>query len=273
MKSIMAHGSNDLVFMKNIENKMVDEAFEGAFSESTALKFGFEDALRYNRNFKLTHWRTVRDVHALGANARILELGVFTGVVAAALARLGHKVVASDFPFIAEDPAVINLCGKYGIPIVPQDLAKIDFSLESGSFDVIVFHSILAHLNFNPIPLVREFHRLLARGGRVYCATPNLLAAKNVALILRRRGYLNPVQSYLWNLNPGAGMRVGLTWREWTREELKDLFGACGFETERHFFTINTPNRSGFLRKHLVNLMYRCFPSFMPTQVGIFRKP
>lgn len=212
-------------------------------------------------------------MHELGATARILELGAFTGVVAVALAKLGHRVVASDFPFIAEDSAVKTLCEKCGIRIVPQDLAKIAFPLESGSFDVIVFHSILAHLNFNPIPLLREFHRLLDRGGRVYCATPNLLAAKNVALILRRRGYLNPVQSYLWNLNPGTGMQVGLIWREWTKAELVELFGVCGFEMESHCFTVNTRNRSGFPRKQLVNLMYRCFPSLMPTQVGVFRKP
>jgi SAM-dependent methyltransferase len=259
--------------MKNSEEKTMEEAFEAAFSESTHLKFGFEDAVRYNRGFKLTHWRTVCDVHALGASARILELGAFTGVVAVALSKLGHREVASDFPFIAEDPALKNLCEKYGIPLVPQDLAKIDFPFESDSFDVIVFHSILAHLNFNPIPLVREFHRLLDHGGRVYCATPNLLAAKNVALILRRQGYLNPVESYLWNLNSGTGMRVGLTWREWTKAELVDLFGVCGFEKESHCFTVNTPNRSGFPRRQLVNFMYWCFPSLMPTQVGVFCKP
>jgi len=82
------------VSMNNGKDKTVVEAFEAAFSESSDLKFGFEDAVRYNRNFKLTHWRTVCDVHELGANARILELGAFTGVVAVALAKLGHRVVA-----------------------------------------------------------------------------------------------------------------------------------------------------------------------------------
>lgn len=81
------------------------------------------------------------------------------------------------------------------------------------------------------------------------------------------------MQSYLWNLNPGTGMQVGLILREWTKAELVELFGVCGFETESHCFTVNTRNRSGFLRKQLVNLMYRFFPSLMPTQVGVFRKP
>ena len=106
--------------MKSPDCKSAEVAFEEAFVESSSLKFSFEDAVRYNRNFKLTHWRTVSDVHALGANARILELGAFTGVVAVSLAKLGHRVTASDFPFIVEEPAVQHLCREYGLPVISQ---------------------------------------------------------------------------------------------------------------------------------------------------------
>lgn len=250
----------------------IKRVFEEVFRESSALEIGFEDAARYNRNFRLTLNRTVQDVHALGSCSRILELGAFTGVVAVTLARLGHQVTASDYPFALEDPAVSKFLSSNSIDLCPMDLAKIPFPQANEAFDVIVFHSILAHLNFNPLPLVQEFSRLLASGGRVYCATPNLLAAKNVARMVLRKGYLNPVQHLQWNLVPGSGMQVGLTWREWTKEELVDLFAAGGFELESHKFGVNTPNRSKFPRRHVVQAMYALCPSLMPTQIGIFRK-
>lgn len=48
MKSNTALGSNDPISMNNGKDKTVVEAFEAAFSESSDLKFGFEDAVRYN---------------------------------------------------------------------------------------------------------------------------------------------------------------------------------------------------------------------------------
>jgi len=252
--------------------RAVDETFEQVFAESSALKPGFEDAARYNQNFKLTHQRTVEDVDALRSNARILELGAFTGVVAVTLARLGHKVTASDHPFILQDPAISGFFARNGIETCPMNLADIKFPLSDGSFDVVDFHSILSLLNFNPIPLLREFHRLLAPGGYVYCASPNLLAAKNVALMLLRKGYLSPVKHLEWNLREDSALKVGLSWREWTKQEVVELFAASGFELVSHKFGLNTPNRSTFPRKQIVNAVYGAFPSLMPTQIGVFRK-
>ncbi len=251
----------------------VDEIFEQVFRESSLLDIGFEDAARYNKNFKLTHYRTVCEVNALRSRARILELGAFTGVVAVSLSRLGHRVTASDYPFVLKDPAVVSFFNGNGIETCPMNLADIRFPLPDGGFDVVDFHSILSLLNFNPLPLLREFYRLLAPGGCVYCATPNLLAAKNVALILMRRGYLSPLEHLELNLLEGTGMKVGLSWREWTKDEMIGLFRAAGFEVESHKFGLNTPNRSGFPRRQLVGWLYGLFPSLMPTQIGVFRKP
>lgn len=256
------------------EDRM-QQVFEEVFRESSALKISFEDAARYNRNFKLTHERTVRDIDALVSGARILELGAFTGVVAVTLARLGHKVTASDHPSILQDPAASEFLRRNGVDLCPMNLADITFPLADGSFDVVDFHSILSLLNFNPIPLLKEFHRLLATGGYVYCAAPNLLAAKNVALMVLRRGYLSPIKHFEWNLeeaSEGTGLRVGLSWREYSEEEVVELFAASGFDLVTHKFGLNTPNRSSFPRRQLVDALYGLFPSLMPTQIGVFRK-
>ena len=67
-------------------------------------------------------------------------------------------------------------------------------------------------------------------------------------------------------------MSVGLHWREWSREELIELFKCAGFCCEWHKFGLVTPNKSKFPRSIAVQLMYKFFPSLMPNQVSLFNK-
>ncbi len=250
----------------------VKTAVSQAIADSSGLALSFENPARYNEALAHTFERTVRDIAKLGNKLRILEVGSFTGVVSLALNRLGHHVTVSDMPFVIEDPALVALYHDEEIKTCPADLSTASLSLVDQSFDLIVFNEVVEHLNFNPIPLLREFGRLLCPGGRVYCATPNLTAAKNRWLILRGQSYINPVRHLVLNLVPGTGMSVGLHWREWTKQELIELFEAAGFDLESHQFGLVTPNRSGILRKSLVNMMYSAFPSLMPNQVAVFIK-
>lgn len=255
-----------------IETDRVRSTFDEVFLESSGLDLSFESAGNYNSEFKHTLLRACTDIAALGGGLRVLEVGVFTGVVSATLARLGYVVSASDVPFVVADPAVDAFLKKENVKAFPVNLATTKFPLPDRSFDVIIFHSVLTHLNVNPIPILQEFHRLLDKDGVVYCNTPNLLAAKNRWQILSGKGYLDTIDRLAWNLDPGTGMSVGLHWREWTKGELIELFDHCGFDTENHRFVLTTPNRSGFPRKTLVSLMYALCPSLMTTQIGLFKK-
>lgn len=248
------------------------DVFDRTFAEGGGLSLAFENAADYNRRFRHTFERTVGEVAGIGDGLRVLEIGSFTGVVSMTLARLGHDVTASDVSFVVNDPAIVSWFDAGGIRRISVDLTRDQIPAADGSFDVIVFHSVLAHLNVNPIPVLREFARVLAPGGRVYCETPNLLAAKNTLRMIMRRGFLSPVEHLLWNLNPGKGMSVGLIWREYTREELVGIFAAAGFELERHRYVLRTPNCSKFPRRELVALMYRLMPSLMPSHEAVFRK-
>jgi SAM-dependent methyltransferase len=251
---------------------MLNQIFEYSFLDSSALDLKFENAARYNSELKYTFFRTISDINEIKGKFRILEVGSFTGVVSIALSRLGHDVTASDIDFVINDPGLVDFYRKEGIQRCPVNLASGKFPQPDGVFDLIVFNEVLEHLNFNPIPLLKEFNRLLINGGRVYCATPNLLAAKNVSLIFRRKGYLNSVEALVSNLQPNSGMSVGLHWREWAKDELIDLFTVAGFKLESHKFGLTTQNRSRFPRKQLVSLMYKIWPSLMPNQAALFQK-
>lgn len=254
-----------------IEEKL-SSIFERTYAQSSQLTLQFENASTYNPRFRHTFERTIRDVVAMGPGLRVLEVGSFTGVVSVTLARLGYQVTASDVPFVVNDPAIAAWLEAEGVRRFAVNLTKDPVPAADGSFDVIVFHSVLAHLNVNPIPVLRDFARVLVPGGRVYCETPNLLAAKNTVRMIMRQGFLSPIHHMVWNLTPDKGMSVGLIWREYTKDELRALFEAAGLAMEDHCYVLREPNRSAFPRRQLVGLMYGLVPSLMPSQIAVFRK-
>jgi len=232
----------------------------------------FEDGARYDSVMAQAYSRTVRDVQALGEKMRILEFGCFTGIVSASLSRLGHAVTGSDIPFVLADEENAAFFSEEGVSLWPHDLAVTPLEMPSESYDLIVLTEVLEHLNFNPIPLLKEFARVLRPGGMVYCATPNLADIHNRLNLLRGRGIMNPVEQLVMNLKPSTGMAVGLHWREWTKAELKQLFAEAGLALSWHRYGLLTANHSSFPRKQLVRMMYSFMPSLMPNQVAVFSK-
>lgn len=252
---------------------MVEDVIQSTLQDSSALNLPFVNTGNYNESLQLTFRRTVSDIHELaqGRQLSVLEVGAFTGVVSVAMRRLGHEVTASDIDFVLSDPTLSEFLSAEGIALSPADLSGLSISLPDDSFDLVVFNEVIEHLNFNPIPLLHEFGRLLRPSGMIYCGTPNLCSAKNRWLMMRGRSYINPVEHLIWNLQPDSGMSVGLHWREWAKEELIELFAHCGFELQQHKFGLVTENKSGFPRRQMVKLLYRICPTLMPTQVGVFR--
>ena len=127
-------------------------------------------------------------------------------------------------------------------------------------------------MNFNPIPLIKEFYRILRPCGLIYLAKPNLVCASNRVLMMKGKSFMNSVEHLRWNLQPETGMAVGLHWREWTKEELIELFSEAGLALRSHSYTLLSPNQSRFPRKQLVKAMYGLLPSLMPGQVAVFKK-
>lgn len=257
---------------KQIQHPQIDQVVREVLDSCKCLKFSFVNSRPYHENFELTHHRAVADIHVSDKTLDVLEVGCFTGAVSVALARLGHKVTANDVGFILDDAALQEFLEKEGVCISRFDLSCQKLPFGDESFDVVIMHSVIAHLTFNPIPLLREFRRVLRVGGIIYCATPNALSIRKVLAVLRRQGYLNNVNQMIQNLEAGKSMSVGLIWREYTKGELIDLFRASGFSLKTHKFGLNAPNQSSPLKRMGVTLMYQIWPSLLPTQIGIFEK-
>jgi len=214
--------------------------------------------------------RTVQDLEVLGSNLKILEIGAFTGIVSAALAALGHEVTASDIAFVLSDAKNAEFLDSAGVKTLPHDLSLLPFPSPSSEFDLVVMNEVLEHLNFNPIPLLKEFARVLKPGGLLYCATPNLCRIHNRLRLLSGKGIFNPIHHLVMNLTPETGMSVGLHWREWTKKEMVELFKEAGFSLRSHHYCMLSQNASSFPRKQLINFMYAMSPSLMTHQVAVF---
>jgi SAM-dependent methyltransferase len=258
--------------MKSNNKNFLKKVFDSAYKKCCDLELTFENSKNYNNSLQYTFYRTFQDICEIGTGLAVLEVGSFTGVVSVALKNYGHDVTASDIGFVIDDPSIKNLFDLEGIRRYSVDLSKAHFPCESNVYDLIVFNEVIEHLNFNPIPLLKEFYRILKPGGLVYCATPNLLSAKNVFRILCRKGYLNKPSDFIWNLEAGTGMSVGIHWREWTKYELIELFRISGFSCIWHKYGLVVPNQSKIARKMLVALMYKLFRGLMPNQVALFSK-
>lgn len=63
---------------------------------------------------------------------------------------------------------------------------------------------------------------------------------------------------------------MGLHWREWTKDELIQLFTEAGFSLKFHKYGMLTNNVSSFPRKQLISLMYALMPYLRANQVGVF---
>lgn len=172
---------------------LITEKLRYAIGKSRNMSPQFGDIRVYNEHMEYRYRLTLEDVTTLGSGLRVLEIGAFTGVVSVALAELGYQVTAHDIPFIINDPDVVAYLDAHHVGRVALDLSETYFQVPDSSFDLIVFNEVLEHLNFNALPLLREFCRMLSPGGRVYCATPNLACLKNRWFLLEGEGFLSPV--------------------------------------------------------------------------------
>jgi 2-polyprenyl-3-methyl-5-hydroxy-6-metoxy-1,4-benzoquinol methylase len=218
--------------------------------------------------------RTVRDVlqhrPLNGGKVDVLEIGAFFGVVCMALASLGYSVTASDLPEYIDHPEQQQRYSRFGIATQGVRLENFVLPFADESFDVIIMCEVLEHLNFNPLPLLKDINRVGRIGSLFYLSMPNA-----ASIYHRRRlaqGFANGVQvdEFFEQLSPGSSLVANGHWREYTAAETRQMLEPLGFGIEKqYFFSYGEVTEAGSLRRKLARSFYKAFPGLKENQTTL----
>lgn len=232
-----------------------------------------EDENYYLNDSKGMYIRTVKDILSYTTQRRIknpsvLGMGCFLGLVPIALSELGCNVSAVDIKEFVSNKNIQKRFEKSRVRYAECDLSKHKIPFADNSFDVVEMCEVLEHLNFNPVPVFVEISRVLVKGGLLYLTLPNISRLGNRTKFIIGRSIHNPIQSFFDQLNPPSTMIVGIHWREYTRNEIRELLTRTGFtiiqekyETELKSINIKTP------KKVMKRLLEFISPSLKPQQI------
>ncbi len=256
--------------------RAVDEAIEELANVDLALSDEASGSpSHYLHDHRHEYVRTVRDIvkvrpPSAGKPVRVLEIGAFFGTVCIALARLGYKVTAGDIPEYIEMPEQVARYGRHGVETKGLRLEGFVLPFEDESFDVVVMCEVLEHLNFNPLPLLKEINRILAPGGLFYLSLPNYARMKNRLAILRGQAAGITVDEFFDQLDTKSPIIANGHWREYTMPEIKALLEPLGFRLEDHYyFSFGETQPGNSLKKRLGRLFYRTFPALKENQTAL----
>lgn len=266
--------------VQNVVDRTVNNLLESPVGAWTGTEFEKGVERSYLQMLHGTYVRTVGDiVHHFAAagrdlqTIRIIEFGLYLGVVSRALSQLGFQVTGAEFPELLDRQRLRASFAGTPVKLHAQDLQRPMDSLADQSFDCVVLCETLEHLNFNPLSALGEINRILAPGGLLYLAVPNIASLRNRLLLLAGRSIHNPIGDFFEQLRPDSLMSVGLHWREYTKAELEQMLVGLGFviQEAKYFDVLGLATRSG-LRRLLKSTVVRLLPTTASSIVVLATK-
>ena len=241
------------------------------------LGLGEQDSeITYLKNLAESYARTTQDIDQCLATTRpggaVLEIGSYLGVVSRSLKELGYDVHACDHPTYHASASLRAMYERNGIPFKAVDLSTGDLPFESEQFDAVIICEVIEHLNFNPLPIIRQINRVLKKGGVLYIGMPNHASLANRLRLLRGQSIHNPISDLLLQLDTRTNMSVGLHWREYTAAETSEMVEKMGFTVTSvsHFLPSQYLQTSPI--KKLVKRLIYSVPTLRPFQVVVSKK-
>jgi SAM-dependent methyltransferase len=161
------------------------------------------------------------DVGSLGIEPAIIK-GEFPSCTVRALTYEGNRIgVGPEGFFETDDPHEANC-----VHIEQVDVERQKFPYPENSFDVVTCFEVLEHLKYSPIPMMKEIKRVLKPEGRLILTTPNINSARSLIKMLCGR---SPQQCPYFHSSLDYGV---IHPKEYTLEEVHDLFTSLGFKVE-----------------------------------------
>src|SRR5262245_19487975 len=139
---------------------------------------------------------------------RLLDFGCGSGAYLVEMSRLGWNVVGID----ASHRMVERIRDELGLRAYAGSLPHLE--LDSESFDVVTMWHSLEHVH-EPVPVLREVRQLLAPGGKVVIAVPNIDSLP-----------------FRWFGRHWFGLELPRHLTHFTATSLLQMLQRCGFATE-----------------------------------------
>jgi len=135
--------------------------------------------------------RSVRDLALPGKNAKLLDIGCGSGDFLRAASSLGWDTQGID-----PDPEAVAAARKTGLTVRQGGFPRTGFP--DGQFDAVTLSHVIEHVH-DPIVALREVHRILKPGGRIWIATPNIDGAGHRLFGRHWRGLEPPRHLVMFN--------------------------------------------------------------------------
>jgi SAM-dependent methyltransferase len=173
----------------------------------------------------------------------VLEVGPFYGFLPFILRSRSssYSVLEGDDPFVRRleplyDKHSIKLHYiDFGEVFGPLRTAEHRLPFADNSFDTIVCWETMEHFYFNPVKLVREFHRVLKPGGCACITAPNRASWQRLLTLFSGKGENYLIDDFYEFENyeiDGKKAFHGYHWREYSPPELPRLFSRAGFKIQ-----------------------------------------
>lgn len=239
---------------------------------SEEMEAGFH--AEYVQTHRHEYIRTVRDVlkhRPLSAGPqKVLEIGAFFGVVCIALASLGYDVTAADVPEYIDLPEQIERYARFGIATKGVRLEQYELPFDDEQFDVIIMCEVLEHLNFNPLPLLKEINRIGRSGSIFYLSMPNATHIFNRVHFARGKQTGLQIGEFFEQLDPANSLIANGHWREYTAEETREMLEPLGYRiADQYFFSIGETLPPKGLRSRVFRRVLKQWPQFKENQTTI----
>jgi len=141
--------------------------------------------------------QSVRHIVPSSQNAKLLDIGCGNGAFIKLASSLGWNAQGMD-----PDPDAVTAARKAGSMVTQGGFPHTGMPDEQ--FDVVTLSQVIEHVH-DPIIALREVHRILKPGGKIWIATPNLDGAGNHLFKCHWRGLEPPRHLVIFN---GSSLKI-----------------------------------------------------------------